>query len=236
MKSKLVILTGAGMSVESGLSTFRDSDGLWEKHRIEDVCTTEAWQKNPQLVLEFYNQRRRELQKAEPNEGHRILADLEQYYQVTIVTQNVDNLHERAGSKNVIHLHGELTKVRSSSHPETTYIIDELNPDTQLGDLCEFGSQLRPHIVFFGEGVPMIEKAAEIVSEADILVIIGTSLNVYPAAGLIQYAPQSTPIYLIDPKPVHAPSGRTFIAIQKGASDGMRELSQILIAKASGNP
>lgn len=228
MKLNLVILTGAGMSAESGLSTFRDHDGLWEKYRVEDVCTPEAWHQNPQLVLDFYNQRRRDLYKAQPNEGHKLIAELEQKYNVTIITQNVDDLHERAGSTQIIHLHGELKKVRSSADESLIYSVDENHPDTHIGDRCERGSQLRPHIVFFGEAVPMIERAAEIVSRADILVIIGTSLNVYPAAGLIRYARHGIPVYIIDPNDVNYPPHRNIHHIRKGASAGMKELIYLL--------
>lgn len=198
---KLVILTGAGMSAESGLKTFRDSDGLWEKYNIEEVCTPEALANNPALVLEFYNARRAQLMQASPNQGHLDLVKLEQQFDVHIITQNVDNLHEQAGSNNVLHLHGELMKVRSMGDESLIYDVDKENYTTALGDKCEKGFQLRPHIVFFGEAVPMIEKAAEICAEADILAIIGTSMNVYPAAGLISYAPQDCPIYFIDPNP-----------------------------------
>lgn len=229
MKPNLVILTGAGMSAESGLSTFRDQDGLWEKHRIEDVCTTEAWHRNPQDVLDFYNQRRRDLYKAQPNQGHLLLAELESRYNVTVITQNVDDLHERAGSTHVIHLHGELKKVRSSINDQLLYDVDPEHPDTKIGDRASDGSQLRPHIVFFGESVPMIEPAAEIVSHANILVIIGTSLNVYPAAGLVRYARHGIPIYLIDPHDVNYPSDRNIHHIRKGASAGMEELMHILV-------
>ncbi|MEG1616720.1 MAG: NAD-dependent deacylase [Bacteroidales bacterium] len=228
MKPNLVILTGAGMSAESGLSTFRDAGGLWEKYRIEDVCTPEAWQRNPKLVLDFYNARRRQLYEAKPNEGHLLIRELEKNYNVTVITQNVDNLHEVAGSTRVVHLHGELCKVRSSVDENRIYPVDPSNPDTKIGDTCELGSQLRPHIVFFGEGVPMIETAAEIVSHADILIIIGTSLNVYPAAGLVRYARTGIPIYLIDPNDVNFPFRNNFVQIKKGASEGMKELMQIL--------
>ncbi|MDO5571511.1 MAG: NAD-dependent deacylase [Bacteroidales bacterium] len=226
MKKKLVILSGAGMSAESGLSTFRDQDGLWEKYRVEDVCTPEAWYRNPQLVLDFYNQRRRDLYNAIPNNGHKIIAKLEKDFNVTVITQNVDNLHERAGSTDVVHLHGELTKVRSSRYENLIYDVDPKNPDTKIGDKCEKGFQLRPHIVFFGEAVPMIETAAEIVSKADILVIIGTSMNVYPAAGLIHYARKGIKIYLIDPNDVNIPAGINVEHIKKGASLGMKELEE----------
>lgn len=228
MKRNLVILTGAGMSAESGLSTFRDSGGLWDKYRIEDVCTPEAWHRNPKLVLDFYNQRRRELYKAAPNEGHRLIASLEEKYNVTVITQNVDDLHERAGTRQVVHLHGELTKIRSSADEHLLYKVDPDHPDTHIGDHCEKGSQLRPHIVWFGEAVPMIEVAAEIVAKADILIIIGTSLNVYPAAGLVRYVRPGTPIYLIDPHDINFPFHHNFIHIKKGASEGMKILVHLL--------
>jgi len=193
----IIVLTGAGISAESGIRTFRDSNGLWEEYRIEDVATFEAWQKNPKLVLEFYNQRRRQLSTVQPNAAHHALVRLEQKFNVQIITQNVDNLHERAGSKNILHLHGELTKARSTvNHDLITDIgYNDINP----GDKCANGSQLRPHIVWFGEEVPNIGIASEMTSEADIIIVIGTSLNVYPAAGLLHYAPAHTVKYLIDP-------------------------------------
>ena len=223
---KLVVLTGAGMSAESGISTFRDSGGLWDTYNVEDVATPEGWARNPQLVTEFYNIRRRELQNVKPCRGHELLASLEQNYDVEIITQNVDNLHERAGSSKVLHLHGELMKVCSSRDPNNPHFIEELTPDhceVKMGDLAGDGSQLRPFIVWFGEGVPNIERAAELSSKADIYLIIGTSLNVYPAAGLIHYVPAEAPIYLIDPKPVQWNSLHQFTHIQKGASEGMEE-------------
>lgn len=195
---KIVVLTGAGISAESGIKTFRDSDGLWENHRIEDVATPEAWQRNPALVLEFYNQRRRQLLEVVPNAGHLGLVELAATFDVEIITQNVDDLHERAGSDKVLHLHGELRKVRSETHPELVYDWDE---DVKIGDFCPKGGQLRPHIVWFGESVPMLEPAAEIAYEADIFIIIGTSLQVYPAASLMMYARPDIPYYYIDPNP-----------------------------------
>lgn len=195
---KISILTGAGMSAESGISTFRDSNGLWENHEIADVATPEGFKRNPNLVLEFYNQRRRQLLGVAPNSGHLALVELEKDYQVNIITQNVDDLHERAGSSNVIHLHGELRKSRSTANEESVYDCDV---DIHLGDLCEHGSQLRPHIVWFGEMVPLLEAAAELVAQSDIVIIIGTSMQVYPAASLIGYARPGTLIYYIDPKP-----------------------------------
>ena len=197
MKKKLVILTGAGMSQESGIRTFRDSDGLWEEYKITDVATPEAWERNPELVMKFYNDRRKQLYESDPNAGHLGLVDLEQDFDVRIITQNIDDLHERAGSSNVLHLHGELKKARSSVDESLIYDIDGW--ELKFGDRCAKGSQLRPHIVWFGEAVPAIEDAISIVEEADILVVIGTSLNVYPAAGLVSYAPKGTPIFLIDP-------------------------------------
>ena len=227
MKKNLVILTGAGMSAESGISTFRDSGGLWEKHRVEDVATPEGWYRNPQLVLDFYNARRRELLKAEPNGGHTGLAALESMFDVHIITQNVDNLHERSGSTRVLHLHGELMKVRSTGNEQLIYELPEDKSDVKMGDLAEDGYQLRPHIVWFGEAVPMIEKAVEWVEEADIFVIIGTSLNVYPAAGLLHYVRPGVPVFLIDPKEVNTGSARVRV-IRKGATEGVKELTEML--------
>jgi len=195
---KIVVLTGAGISAESGISTFRDSDGLWENHRIEDVATPEGWRRNPALVQEFYNQRRRQLLEVEPNAGHRALVELEKRYEVQVVTQNVDDLHERAGSRQVLHLHGELRKVRSERYEELVY---DWEKDVKMGDVCQRGAQLRPHIVWFGEAVPLLEKAAELAEQADIFIIVGTSLQVYPAASLMAYAPDHIPVYYIDPRP-----------------------------------
>ena len=227
---KIVVLTGAGMSVESGLKTFRDADGLWEEYPVQQVATHEGWLNDPTLVTNFYNMLRKKCWGVKPNEGHRLVAELEKQYDVTVVTQNVDNLHEQAGSSKVIHLHGELMKVCSSNDPDDPryqqlLIHDncEVMPGTKAGD----GSLLRPFIVFFGEAVPNITVAAEEVQTADILVIIGTSLAVYPAAGLIHYARPSVPIYLIDPNPINA--GERVTQIQKGASEGMKELSKILM-------
>ena len=228
---KIVVLTGAGMSAESGISTFRDSGGLWDKYPVEDVATPEGYRRNPQLVTDFYNARRMQLLTVEPNEGHRLVAELEKRYEVTVVTQNVDNLHERAGSTHVIHLHGELTKVTSSRHPNNPKYIRELRPEeyeVRLGDCAADGSQLRPYIVWFGEEVPNIEVAADYVMEADALIIIGTSLNVYPAAGLVRYTKSGAEIYLIDPAEVNVPYGLPVHVIRKGASEGMRELMGVL--------
>ena len=228
MKKKIVVLTGAGMSAESGIATFRDTDGLWEQHRIEDVATPDGFRINPKLVLDFYNARRRELLRAEPNDGHRGLVELEKEYDVSVVTQNVDNLHEKAGSSHVLHLHGELMKSRSTRDHSLIYEMTADNCEIHIGDKCELGSQLRPDIVWFGEAVPMIEEAVTLVQQADIIVIIGTSLNVYPAAALVDYAKAGTPIYLIDPKDVRA-SRSNIIFIQKGASEGVKELKSILL-------
>ncbi len=189
------------MSAESGISTFRDSDGLWEQYNVEDVCTPEALQKNPDLVLDFYNQRRRQLLRSAPNKGHYDLVKLEKHFDVQIITQNVDNLHEKAGSSKVLHLHGELMKARSMGDENLIYDLSPENYEIKLGDVCKKGHQLRPHIVFFGEAVPMINTAAELCSKAELMVIIGTSMNVYPAAGLVGYTPQHCPIYFIDPQP-----------------------------------
>ena len=194
---KLVVLTGAGVSAESGISTFRDKGGLWEGHDIMDVASPVGWSKNKELVLDFYNQRRRQLKDVQPNTAHYNIAKLQDKYDVVVVTQNVDNLHERAGSKNIIHLHGELTKAQSTVPPYMVYEIGY--EDINLGDKCEKGGQLRPNVVWFGEAVPEIVNAADVCAEADIFVVVGTSMIVYPAAGLIQYVPDSVPIYIIDP-------------------------------------
>lgn len=228
----LVVLTGAGMSAESGISTFRDSDGLWERYPVEQVATPEGYAANPKLVIDFYNERRKQLLEVKPNRGHELLAELEENFNVTIITQNVDNLHERAGSTHVVHLHGELTKVTSSYQPNNPNYIKELKPEqyeVKMGDTAEDGSQLRPFIVWFGEAVPMIETAIHYTEQADIFVIIGTSLNVYPAAGLLNYVPYGVPVYLIDPKEVKISSGRQVNVIRKGASEGVYELKKILL-------
>ena len=231
---KIVVLTGAGMSVESGLSTFRDAGGLWENYPVQQVASHEGWEADPELVTNFYNMLRKKLLGAKPNEGHDLVAKLQEKYDVTVVTQNVDNLHEMAGSKNVIHLHGELMKVCSSNDPYNAKFVQTLDaknsqvvPGTKAGD----GSLLRPFIVFFGESVPMIEPAAAEAQKADIFIIIGTSLNVYPAAGLVQYVNSDVPVYLIDPKPVMAGGYHKVIQIKKGASDGMKELYTKLMEK-----
>jgi len=222
---KIIALTGAGISAESGITTFRDSGGLWEQYDIMEVAHIDGWRKNPQLVQRFYNERRKQLEEVEPNAAHHILAELEKDFDVTVVTQNVDNLHERAGSTKIIHLHGELTKARSSVN--TDMIVDIGYRPIELDEKAPDGSQLRPHIVWFGEAVPMIEKAADIVAQADILLIIGTSLNVYPAAGLVGYADRKAQIYLIDPNEVPY-SGRNITMIREKATTGMKKLKNIL--------
>lgn len=232
MRKKLVVLTGAGMSAESGISTFRDAGGLWERYPVEQVATPEGYARDPELVTRFYNERRKQLLDVKPNHGHEVIAGLEQFMDVTVVTQNVDNLHERAGSTKVIHLHGELTKVCSSRDPNDARYIKELKPEAyevKMGDLAGDGSQLRPFIVWFGEPVPNIEVAAETVMAADCFVVVGTSLNVYPAAGLLHYVRPGTPAYLIDPNEVVVPSGCRVTVIRKGASEGMDELREILL-------
>lgn len=232
---KLVFLTGAGMSVESGFKTFRGADGLWENFPVEQVASHEGWEADPTLVNNFYNTLRQKLYRALPNEGHRLVAALQDRFDVTVVTQNVDNLHERAGSKHVIHLHGELSKVCSSRDPyDPKYVVDLPEADCQMapGALAADGSLLRPYIVFFGESVPMIEPAAQAVQNADIFVIIGTSLNVYPAAGLLRYTRPDVPVYLIDPEPVATNGSRNIHFIRQGASQGMRELTDILHRQA----
>ena len=224
----LVILTGAGMSAESGISTLRDAGGLWEKYHIEEVATPEAWATNPALVQEFYNARRKQLSEAQPNNGHKGLVELEQYFNVQIVTQNVDNLHERAGSSSVLHLHGELMKMRSSGPGREVFEVQPEKIEFSIHDKCPKGYPLRPHIVWFGEEVPEIGNAARIVEKADILVIIGTSMQVYPAAGLLHYAQAGIPLYLIDPNDVEIHSNRVTV-IRKGASEGVKILKEELL-------
>jgi len=225
MKKRLVVLTGAGISAESGLKTFRDNDGLWMDHKIEDVATPRAFNKNPQLVLEFYNKRRSEISLAMPNQAHLALAKLEEKYHVTIITQNIDDLHERAGSTNVIHLHGEIFKMRCSKNP---LLICEIRGDIFVGDLSAAGHQLRPHIVWFEEPVPLIEDAALLISETDLFLIVGTSLQVYPAAGLINYTKPSIPKYIIDKKIPPINSFEHLTAIEDDATSGMEKLLKIL--------
>ncbi|UKM66330.1 NAD-dependent deacylase [Flavobacteriaceae bacterium GSB9] len=220
----LVVLTGAGMSAESGIKTFRDADGLWEGHDVMEVATPQGFAANPELVLDFYNQRRRQLFEVEPNQAHVDLASLEKQYKVSIITQNVDDLHERAGSSAVTHLHGELLKVRSTFDDTD---IQEWKTDLLLGDFCKKGYQLRPHIVWFGEDVPMIETAVDICETADILAIIGTSMQVYPAAGLMHYVPQNTPTYFIDPKP-NINSHKNLTVIAESATVGVRQMMGLI--------
>lgn len=225
LKPILVVLSGAGMSAESGIPTFRGGGGLWENHRVEDVATPAAWAKNREVVLRFYNERRRRMWECEPNQGHRALAALEERFDVRIVTQNVDNLHERAGSSRVLHLHGELTKARSTLDARLVYAVE--GSELKLGDRCERGSQLRPHIVWFGEPVPLLETAIEIVRLADVFVVIGTSLAVYPAASLVDYVPARARRFLIDPDP---PAGLDpeFTVIRAGAGEGVERLTALL--------
>lgn len=223
---KISILTGAGISVESGIQIFRGSNGLWEGYNITDVASPEGFIKNPELVLDFYNQRRRQLLKVKPNRAHKELAKLEKQFQVQIITQNVDDLHERAGSKNVLHLHGELLKVRSTLDKNLIY---PWHKDLKIGDLCEKKTQLRPHIVWFGEQVPMINKAIDLVANSDIFIIIGTSLQVYPASGLIEYLQPKTPIFLIDPKPsITEKQFTNLTVIKENASKGVQILTKLL--------
>lgn len=225
---KIVVLTGAGISADSGLRTFRDTDGLWEGYKVEEVCTPEAFARNPQLVIDFYNERRRQARAAEPNAAHRALAELEKYYQVQIVTQNVDDLHERAGSSNVLHLHGELNKARSSA--DENYVV-EWTGDQSINDTDPQGYPMRPHIVWFGEAVPLIETAARWVSQADKVLVVGTSMQVYPAAGLLEYAPYEAERYLVDPRP---PKGLANISvIEAKAKDGVPQLVDKLITEAA---
>jgi NAD-dependent deacetylase len=225
MKKKVVVLTGAGISAESGISTFRDSDGLWEQYRVEDVATYDAYLRNPELVLNFYNERRRQLFQVKPNEGHRQLVRLEEKYDVHIITQNIDNLHEQAGSTNVLHLHGLLTQARSDR--DDNLIVDIGDRDIHIGDKAPDGAQLRPHIVWFGEAVPNIEPAAELCEKADYFIVVGTSMNVYPAAGLIHYVPRSTPCYLVDPKAV--PVSRPITIFQEKAGTGVKKVVDELL-------
>ena len=223
---KIVVLTGAGMSAESGIKTFRDADGLWEGHDIHDVATPEAWERNQELVLEFYNQRRKQLLTVTPNFAHKLLAQLEEKYEISIITQNVDDLHERAGSKDVIHLHGELRKVRSTIDDSLIY---DWNHDLKLGDNCKLKSQLRPHIVWFGEAVPNLLLAEKVTQSADVLIIIGTSMQVYPAANLIYHCKKDTPIYFIDPKPnIDESHFNNLTVIAKTATKGMKSIVNIL--------
>ena len=228
-KKKLVVLTGAGISAESGLSTFRDANGLWEGHDVMEVASPQGWRKNPALVLDFYNQRRKSAHQVKPNPGHQALADLEKDFEVTIITQNVDNLHERAGSSRVIHLHGSLFQSRSTLDEHLVYDMEswELN----LGDKCEKGSQLRPNIVWFGEMVPLMEVAAQEARKADIFMVVGTSLVVYPAAGLVHYVPQETPIYVIDPHLPEMPPRAGLHLIEAKAGEALPKLASELVVR-----
>ncbi|MBN2348302.1 MAG: NAD-dependent deacylase [Bacteroidales bacterium] len=224
---KLIVLTGSGISAESGLKTFRETGGLWETYDVMEVASYDGWERNQNLVLQFYNERRAQLKDAQPNAGHTGLVELEQYFDVQIITQNVDNLHERAGSKKVLHLHGELTKVRSTGDPFLVYDIGYKS--IKAGDTCKKGFQLRPHIVWFGEAVPAIAEAAEISAQADIYAVIGTSLAVYPAAGLVDYVPQTVPVFVIDPNDISFPGYRNFEFIKEKAGRGVAILKDRLI-------
>ena len=228
MKKRLVVLTGAGISAESGIRTFRDSDGMWEEYRVEDVATPEGFFRDPELVLNFYNRMRQDLKNHHPNFAHEALAQLENKYDVSIITQNIDDLHERAGSSEVLHLHGELLKARSIDDENLVVSLPSDSLDIALGDKAPDGAQLRPHIVWFGEPVPNIELAIQWVQKADLFLIIGTSLLVYPAAGLVRYVPSGIPIYLIDPKEVKLPVNTSVNVIQKVASEGMREFLKMV--------
>jgi len=225
-KKKLVVLTGAGISAESGLKTFRDIDGLWEGYDVHEVATPRGFAKNPQLVLEFYNLRRKDVAAAQPNAAHIGLAELEQHFDVTIITQNIDDLHERAGSSNVLHLHGEIFKMRSVTDPK---LVSEIRGDINVGDLAEDGGQLRPHIVWFEELVPMIEVALEVMTTAEIFVVIGTSLLVYPAASLVNYAPRFVPKFIIDKSILYTQQLPNLTVIEKPATEGVKELQRLLV-------
>lgn len=224
-KKKLVVLTGAGISAESGLKTFRDSDGLWEGYDVEEVATATAWKRNPALVQEFYNMRRKQVKEAQPNDAHRALAELENDFDVHIITQNIDDLHERAGSTQVLHLHGEILKMRSEKNESLVYPVHE---DIKMGDKAEDGAQLRPHIVWFEEPVPMMEAAARLVLSADIFLIVGTSLVVYPAAGLVNYAPPYLPKFIVDKKIPYVSGLRNLTTVEKPATEGMKEVIPLL--------
>ncbi|MEQ9064023.1 MAG: NAD-dependent deacylase [Vicingaceae bacterium] len=219
---KLLVFTGAGVSAESGIKTFRDSDGLWEEYDIMDVATPEAWLRQPKVVLEFYNARRKQVLKAEPNPAHLAIVDLEKRFDVQVVTQNIDDLHERAGSKKVLHLHGEIRKAKSTLNPELLYELQK--ESIEWGDKCELGSQLRPHVVWFGEEVPMMLPAQEMVGKADVMIVVGTSLNVYPAAALVYHTRTSCPIYVIDPGDPLIPRGLDVTWLKENATSGMKRL------------
>lgn len=229
MKKHVVVLTGAGVSQESGINTFRDSDGLWEGHDVQEVATPQGFARNPELVQEFYNQRRAQLKEVKPNKAHFALVALEENYEVSIITQNVDDLHERAGSAEVIHLHGQLNKVRSTQYEDLVYDWDK---DLKMGDKCAKGYQLRPHIVWFGEAVPMLDTAVDIITQADIVIIIGTSMQVYPAASLVGFAPARTPVYYVDPKPTlnyELQQSSNVKVIQEKAGKGVSDLVHQLL-------
>ncbi|RZK58959.1 MAG: NAD-dependent deacylase [Pedobacter sp.] len=230
MKKRLVILTGAGISAESGLKTFRDADGLWEGYNVMDVATPEAWDSNPTLVQQFYNERRKQVLNAKPNEAHLMLAKLEEHFDVQIITQNIDDLHERAGSTNITHLHGIITFAQSDKNASLLYPIK--GDEIKMGELCELGSQLRPHVVWFGEAVPMIEIAATICEEAELFMLVGTSLAVYPAAGLIDFVPREVSKYIVDLKIPSVNQYQNVIRIEKSATAGLREVAEILIKNA----
>ncbi|EDM38200.1 NAD-dependent deacetylase [Pedobacter sp. BAL39] len=231
VKKKMVVLTGAGISAESGLKTFRDADGLWEGYNVYDVATPEAWGRNPALVQTFYNERRKQVLEAEPNDAHRGIAKLESQYEVTVITQNIDDLHERGGSSSVIHLHGIITRSQSDLNPALTYPIEGW--ELRMGEYCELGSQLRAHVVWFGEAVPMIEEAARICAEAEVFVLIGSSLAVYPAAGLIDFVPRHCPKYIIDPRIPEVRNRSGIIPIAENAVAGVRTLLKRLLPEGS---
>lgn len=228
-KQKIIVFSGAGISAESGLGTFRDSGGLWEKYNIEEVATPEAWERDPAMVTEFYNMRRKQCYETSPNAAHYAIAELEKQYRVEVITQNIDDLHERAGSSNVTHLHGEISKVKSSGPNAEKQYFPQENWEVKMGDVCPEGYQLRPHVVWFGEAVPMLDKAIAQIEEADIVIVVGTSLNVYPAAGIISYAPSQAQYYLIDPSEVNVPP--YFNVIQENASIGVPYLVEKLLSK-----
>ena len=230
MKPNIVILTGAGISQESGIKTFRDANGLWENHDIMEVASPQGWEKNPELVLKFYNQRRQQLHKVQPNAAHKAITKLQEYFPVHVITQNVDDLHERAGNQNVLHLHGELFKVRSEINPELIY---DWRNDLHIGDLAEDGTQLRPHIVWFGEPVPMMNKASELSAIADIFIIVGTGMAVYPAAGLVSYLLPYTPVYYIDPNPGLISISNPLTTIRGKAGKELPDLVEIIIKENS---
>lgn len=229
MKKKLVVLTGAGVSAESGIATFRDADGLWEGYDVMEVASPQGWRKNPELVLEFYNQRRKNAHASQPNPGHTILAELEEHFDVRIITQNVDNLHERAGSSQVLHLHGKLFESRSTLDERLVYPIEGW--ELKKGDKCERGSQLRPNIVWFGEPVPMMDKAIEETLRADVFLVVGTSLVVYPAAGLVDLVPEDVPVIVVDPKLPPVRKRQNLYLIEEKASTGMAQVKQLLLEK-----